>query len=533
MDEKHISEDRYMQNFTKGVAVRGCTGASLGSGRAEDKSVQVLEQWDREADVVVIGYGGTGAVAAITVSEKGGEVLVLEKAPEPGGSTCTCSGGMTMPDTAEKAAKYITAVGLGSIDDEMATAYGEAWIEIEPWFKQHGGRLVFSEHVSRWQFPGVEAPHKTASIETPGYKTGSGKILFSFLEGIVQKLAIEVMLSTPAKRLIQDPRTKEILGVLAESGGRDIAIKARKAVIMTCGGFEGNPEMLATYIESAPVPIYVSGTPYNTGDGINMAIDVGADLWHMNDVEWGRPGLKVPELPAVFWLSPRARSWVNVNRYGRRFTDESDTYGHTKRHLEVFKISIDTTEWPNHPWYMIFDEKTRTAGSIILRERRPGRTPFSTYNLSSGLYDPSPDNSAEIEKGWIKQADSIAELATKTGIDPSGLQETITAYNEYCITRQNFDPDFHRDPGTMEPVDSPPYYSVECAVNIINTQGGPRRNAKGQVMNPYGAPILRLYAGGEFGSIWGYLYPGSCNLPECFMSGLIAGRKAVAESPWE
>jgi succinate dehydrogenase/fumarate reductase flavoprotein subunit len=490
-----------------------------------------IEKWDKEADVVVIGYGGAGAVAAITACEKGGTVIILEKAPEPGGNTGASSGGMTMPDVAEKAAKYVRAVGLGSIDDEMATAYAEAWIEIEPWFKRHGGRLVFAEHTSRRQFPGVDAPHKTASIKTPGYKAGSGKMLFSFLDSIVRKLAVEVMLSTPAKRLIQDPGTKEILGVRAESGGTDIAVKAKKAVIMTCGGFEGNPDMLATYIESAPVPLTVSGTPYNTGDGIKMVIDVGADLWHMNEIEWGRQGLKVPELPAAFWLSPRAGSWINVNRYGERFMNEDDTYAHTKKHLEVFNLNANKTEWPNYPWYMIFDEKTREAGSIILREKQPGRTPYSTYNLSAGLYDPSPDNMREIEKGWIKRADTIAELAAKTGAHPSGLHGTIAKYNEYCNSRPKFDPDFHRDPGTLEPVDKPPYYSVECAVNIINTQGGPRRNAQGQVMNPYGSVIPRLYAGGEFGSIWGYLYPGSCNLPECFMSGLIAGRAAVAESP--
>jgi succinate dehydrogenase/fumarate reductase flavoprotein subunit len=81
----------------------------------------------------------------------------------------------------------------------------------------------------------------------------------------------------------------------------------------------------------------------------------------------------------------------------------------------------------------------------------------------------------------------------------------------------------------MDPIDTPPYYAIECAVNVVNTQGGPRRNAKCQVMNPYGSSIPRLYAGGEFGSIWGFLYPGAGNLPECLISGIIAGRQALAE----
>ena len=493
-----------------------------------------VQPWDKEADVVVIGYGGAGAVAAITASEKGAKVVVLEKAPKPGGSTATSSGAMRVPDNAEKAAQYIQAISLGSVNAETARVYGETWVEMVPWFEKRGAQLVFLERVPRrWNFAGVETFNKSVFVEAPGYKTGCGIYLFAFLDSLVKKRDVEVMLQTPAKRLIQDPATKEIRGVIAETAGREIAIKAKKAVIMMCGGFEGNPEMLATYIESAPVPIYVSCTPYNTGDGIKMAIDVGADLWHMNGIEWARQGLKVPEFPAAFWISPAGWSWINVNSLGKRFRDESDTYGHTKKSLEVFHFVMEKTEWPNHPWYMIFDEKTRKAGPIVVGQREPGRPPFSTYNMSSGLYTPSQDNRKEIEKGWIKRADTLAELAVRTGVDPAGLQETVAAYNTHCHGVPPLDLDFGRNPGTLQPIDTPPYYSIECAVNIINTQGGPRRNAKGQVMSPYGAPIPRLYAGGEFGSIWGYLYPGACNLPECIISGIIAGTEAVAETPRE
>lgn len=493
-----------------------------------------IPRWDKEADVVVVGYGGAGAVAAITVTEKGGKVILLEKAPEPGGNTITSNGGMKVCDNAEKGAQYLKALGLGSIDEETAKVFADTWVEMTPWLKQRGARLVLSELPPKWKFPGVDTFTNVAYLEgREGYKMGCGIDLFAFLDSLVQKLGVQVMLNTPAKRLIQNPTTREILGVIAESGGKEITIKTKKAVIMTCGGFEGNREMLATYIEGAPVPIYASGTPYNTGDGIKMAIDVGADLCNMNGIEWAIQGLKVPEFPAAFWILPADWSWINVNRYGKRFRKESDTYNHTKRHIEVFHFDKAKTEWPNHPWYMIFDEKTRKAGSIIMVEWGPGRAPFMTYNIASGLYTPSPDNSKEIEKGWIKQADTIAALATKTGVDQVELQETITKYNGYCRGQNPLDPDFQRNPLTLKPIDTPPYYSIECAVNIINTQGGPRRNAKFQVMSPYGTPIPRLYSGGELGSIWSYFYPGASNLSECIISGMIAGRKVVAEKPWE
>jgi len=240
------------------------------------------------------------------------------------------------------------------------------------------------------------------------------------------------LLDTPVIGLVQQPETAEILGVRAEAGGKVIAVKANRGVILTCGGFAGNPEMLSTYIEPAPVPIHVSGTPYCTGDGVKMVIDAGADLWHMNALEWGRQGVKPPELPAVFWLTPKKWSWINVNRYGKRFRNEDSSYGHTKKPLEVFYYDASKAEWPNHPWYMIFDEKTRKAGPIIMTRRYPRAAPFGTYNLARELHAWSIDNSKEIQKGWINQAETLSELADKTGLDPKGLQDTVAKYNDYC-----------------------------------------------------------------------------------------------------
>src|SRR3972149_3180194 len=99
---------------------------------------------------------------------------------------------------------------------------------------------------------------------------------------------------------------------------------------MVMSAVAGNPEMMATYIEESPVKIYPSGTPYSTGDGIKMVIDVGADLWHMNSIEWGPLGFKPDELPAAYWVQPKGQSWINVNRYGKRFRNENASLNHTK-----------------------------------------------------------------------------------------------------------------------------------------------------------------------------------------------------------
>ena len=84
----------------------------------------------------------------------------------------------------------------------------------------------------------------------------------------------------------------------------------------------------------------------------------------------------------------------------------------------------------------------------------------------------------------------------------------------------------------LAPIAQPPFYAIEISPCFINTQGGPRRNEKGQIVRPDGNPIRRLYSAGELGSIFGYLYQGGGNLGECMAFGRISGRNAAAEKPW-
>jgi succinate dehydrogenase/fumarate reductase flavoprotein subunit len=121
-------------------------------------------------------------------------------------------------------------------------------------------------------------------------------------------------------------------------------------------------------------------------------------------------------------------------------------------------------------------------------------------------------------------------LAKKMGIDANGLEETMDKYNHYC--EQGKDPDFNRDPKTLEAIKEPPYYGIPLMPNFINTQGGPRRNEKAEIVTPFNEPISRLYSAGELGSIYGFLYQGGGNVGECLAFGRIAGRNAAAQNSW-
>jgi predicted oxidoreductase len=147
------------------------------------------------------------------------------------------------------------------------------------------------------------------------------------------------------------------------------------------------------------------------------------------------------------------------------------------------------------------------------------------------LYKWSADNSEEVKKGWIVSASTIVELAQKIKLDPQVLADTVNKYNSYTTDKKDLA--FPARPAaSMIPLDTAPFYAVPLLPGPNNTFGGPRRNAKAQVINTYGEPIPRLYSAGELGSIFVQYPQGGANNGECIAFGRIAGKNAVAEKPW-
>ena len=158
-----------------------------------------------------------------------------------------------------------------------------------------------------------------------------------------------------------------------------------------------------------------------------------------------------------------------------------------------------------------------------------------------------PDNSAEIEKGVIVKAATIRELAEKIKVPADQLEATVKKWN--ADIKAGKDTEFgrilKRDPkgktafaGREAPIVSEPlaeegpFYATALYPTMLNTQGGPKKNVRGQVMDPNDRPIPRLYAAGELGSMWGSIYQGATNNAECIVFGRIAGREAAKEKAW-
>ena len=206
----------------------------------------MAQQWDIEADVVVAGFGAAGVATAVTAHDLGAKVVILEKAPEGehGGNTRVAGQGYLNTSDAAQAAAYLTALcGPYKVPETMIAAWAEEMGRNNDWLARLGGDPQEHQHppvgIEFPDLPGSDCVHKFHDGPTYGYS-----FTWKRFESLVERRPIPVLYETPARELIQHDTTKEILGVHAARGEKPIAVKAKKAVVLTCGGFENNQEMI-------------------------------------------------------------------------------------------------------------------------------------------------------------------------------------------------------------------------------------------------------------------------------------------------
>jgi succinate dehydrogenase/fumarate reductase flavoprotein subunit len=550
MSEKKSKTGLTRRGFMKGAAAGAGAAALTGFGvrGAEAISPTKVPRWDYEADVVVVGYGGAGAVTAIAAHDLGAKVLILEKhkADTPTminhtPSSRMCAGFFLGATDAQKAADYLYWTSWGATPRDCCEAMGRYMVTNAEYMRSLGGEV---KAITAAPFKGVQRGAGEFSDVAPGGDAitvfghkdmGAGE--FKVLMSNIDKRSIPVLYEHRGRELIQSSETREILGVMAESRGRDVYVKAKKAVVLSTGGFEWDEEMKLNYLRG--YPSYFYSNPENEGDGIKMAQKAGAALWHMS-------AMSARVIPYIKGMKPALghrypTPFILVNKYGRRFATEPGDPDRTKYrshafYLECIKFDLERVEYPQIPSYQIFDETTRLKSPFAYPMRR-GLLPDGT---AQKFYDWSEDNSAEIEKGWVIKASTIEKLAANIAkqdpenegrMDSATLKDTIVTFNKYCAAGE--DPDFHRSPEVLIPLERPPFYALKVYPGGPNTQGGAKKNAKGQVLDPEGKVIPRLYAPGENGSYFGFLYSGGGNIAENLAGGRITGENASRETPWE
>jgi len=553
---------------------------------------------------VVVGKGFAGQASAIEADRAGASVLMLDKTPEEftGGNSRVCGQGAIAPPPHiwDAYFTYLKALtdGLGMpVDPDPVQADAILRFYIEEahksiaWFEGLGATVMYASELGspmmtpgNWipfypHFPGAEVIAQEEQWISVGGDYAAehthGRNWY-FLEDVIkERPGIRSMYKTPVKRLVQDPVTREVVGVVAETGGeevlrddggwdvlggKEIYVKAKRAVCICGGGWEFNQQMVRDF-QHIPV-VYSYGTPYNTGETIKMCWAAGADIRNMGVIT-APGGLSScgiwPQFKGAIAVSqtPSGGATITVGANNRRWRDEfrgshkgisyrevAGLEGAYTDQLTTVENGVYVRDKYPMPIHIIFDEEARLSGSL-----------FAGYGKGMGWvgaiedYTPSPDNSQELEWGWITQANSIKELATKLGREPDPLfgrvplEDTIRYWNESCelgVDRQ-FE---HDDPLHVPyrrskerllpiPVEGAPVYAVEAFPRCLNTQGGMRRNTRAQVLDIEGKPIPRLYSAGENGDIWTVTYQCMSNVGGgCYGFGRVAGQNAAAEKPW-
>lgn len=545
-----VSRRGFVAAGTAAAAALAATGqVARASEGTQDPERPWIPAWDEECDVVVAGYGAAGVSTAITACKQGMKTIVLEKSPQEDGGNFGCSTS-NMHDTfrcdideLKTKAKRLSFYCLPDptvIDDLVDVMCNDMY----PWLTEDLGFSFFEG--TREGTARHAADSAIMFYRTPEGHPGADNEFFAALSKIAHDKGADVRTASPITGLVQDPLTKEILGCrYTDADGAEHTVRASHGVIMCTGGFENSRTKQAWY-NHAGIFQQCWGTPYNTGDGIDICSAAGAAIWHLEGCEWSACAYRLPSEEVGCAVSmpekgfdPYHFSYLWVNKYGKRFMNEETTMNHNNSHTPLTDWDSKKDEYPNLPFWMVFDQEF--YDSVDLYQGTGYWGLLDTYCGVHGLQPTEGWNDYAQEKGWIVKADTLEELAAKMQgrnsadevetCDADGLAATVKAWNTACDKGK--DADFSRDSAKMKALsEDGPYYAIEMCCSSINTQGGPAHDGKNRSLDAAGNPIPRLYNCGEFGSVNGFAYVIG-NICEALTADRIAALDAAGLSAWE
>lgn len=529
-----------------------------------------------EADVVILGAGAAGMMAALAAARAGSQVLILEKSERLGG-TAAVSGGIVWapmnshidpsdPDDRASALAYFGALEAGDLDtavlegfiDNAPAAlqflednsrvrftplpgYPDYYLD-RPGARPQGGRALDSglfpySELGEWKdkvsvataypltvaetplggatsYPAPEVLGARVASETRGF----GQSLVAGLLEACLKAGVEIRLATAATRLVREHG--RIAAV--EAGGE--TIRAHRAVIVATGGFEWNPALTKSFLRG-PIS-HPASPPTNTGDGLKLLMAAGASLGNMTSAWWCPTLLAGEQWPDG---NPRATpvliertlpGTLIVNGQGSRFCNEAVNYSAIAGAFHAFDPG--SYAYANTPAWLIFDHTAKL------------RYAFATAQPGPNVPD------------WMISEPTLEALAARLNLPAEALLATVERFNSHA--RAGTDPDFNRgvspydhfygdrsQPGaraTLGPLDTAPYYAVQLHLGALGTNGGARTDATGRVLDHDGDIIPGLYAAGNaMAAPTGGIYAGAGGtLGPALTYGWLAGRHAAASN---
>lgn len=465
--------------------------------------------FDASYDVVIVGAGGAGLAAAAEAARSGLSVYISEKSGIPGGTT-NYSGGVIQAagtklqqtttdypnDTPEKHAKLWLQAGENMVKPELVKDLAQGAPQNIDWLASLG--INWISVYGHCHIPYVDDANFADRIHI--YDNGTGKgggmgdglVLTQTLLKAALAAGATIDYETPAVALVQDTNNHNVYGVKVSHDGQERLIKANRGVILATASIDHNPALAKAYNAQHYNDLMFNtclSAKSDTGDGLMMGLSAGGAVSGMGGtIDFcGKTGNgtsnQVPTIPLIF-----------VNGAGKRFVCEDATYAYQYRAIFQQEKQFEK------PTYMIFDQRSISE---------PGSV-WATESLA-----------ADVKKGVVKRADSIAELADLIDVPVANLHATIATWNENMT--QGNDLEFGRRTG-LKPLQAP-FYAYHNQATNLGAIGGLTINVDGQVLDNFDQPITGLYAAGLNAGGWlGPYYPGSGTA----ISGIVhQGRKAA------
>jgi tricarballylate dehydrogenase len=484
-------------------------------------------------DVIVVGKGNAALCAALSAHEQGAKVLMLEAASEEesGGNSRFAGGVMRFAYSTVEDLRRVTDIsdeeaansdfGSNSREDYLDVIFRLTSYRTDPdlceilvnesldtmaWLRAQGARFI----LNHGRQSGIVNGRRVYFGNMPIEVNGGGAGLVQYLDGAANKAGIEVRYETRVASLIyEDCR---VVGVRAQQNGKPVELRA-KSVVLACGGFEANPEMRTRYLGSGWELAKVRGTRYNVGDGLKMALDIGAASYGnwsgCHATGWDRYAPEFGDINVGDQFQKHSYIFgLLINAEGKRFVDEGADF----HSFTYAKYGAAVLQQPGQFAWQVFDAKV----TKLLR---------SEYRI----------------KMMTKvSANTLEELATKLeGVNAEAFLRTVREFNAAVKKDIPFDHTIKDGKGTVgitpaksnwaQALDTPPFDAYATTCGITFTFGGLRIDKdSGQVLDVHFHKIPGLYCAGEMvGGLFYFNYPSGAGLVSGAVFGRIAGRGAA------